>query len=130
MVGGLYFVFVERAGDVHGLWALLSARITSTLLTGIALVFLWRRLRFAQSRPLAPALWPALSSGGLDALGSLLYVFAIRRELLSVTATLVSLYTGVTVLLAWIVLGERFRARHAAGMAFAALAIVLIVAGR
>ena len=50
-------------------------------------------------------------------------------ELLSVVAPLASLYPAATVLLAWIVLGERLHWFQGLGLAFAALAIALITGG-
>jgi drug/metabolite transporter (DMT)-like permease len=67
-------------------------------------------------------------SGVLDVGGSALYVIALRHELMSVTVTLVSLYPAITVFLAWLVLHERFRLRHALGMGLAGMAIILIAA--
>jgi drug/metabolite transporter (DMT)-like permease len=49
--------------------------------------------------------------------------------MLSVVAPLSSLYPGATVLLAWIVLGERLHWFQWAGVACAAVAVGLITAG-
>lgn len=127
VLGGFYFVFLERAGDDAGFWPLFVARLTST---GVTVAALWLSRRSAlpgENPPLSPgSIWPALASGVLDSTGSTLYVIAVRQELLSVAATLVSLYTGVTVVLAWVLLRERVRFRHVLGMVLAGLAIVLI----
>ena len=65
MLGGLWFVFLERAGAASGLWPLLSAKITSTLLTVAALWLLRRRI--SPGLPLSrAALWPGLASGVLE----------------------------------------------------------------
>lgn len=128
ILGGLYFVSLERAGDDGGFWPLFIARLTSTIITVIALWLTRRRSLPGENRPITRAVvWPAFSSGVLDSTGSTFYVLAVRQELLSVAATLVSLYTGVTVVLAWIILREKLRTRHLVGMALAGLAIVLIV---
>jgi drug/metabolite transporter (DMT)-like permease len=125
--GGCYFILIQRAGPASGLWPVLAARITSTVVT--AGVLLASRSRGVNARPLtASSTWPALVSGVLDVGGSALYVIALRHELMTVTVTLVSLYPAITVFLAWLVLHERFRLRHALGMGLAGMAIILIAA--
>ncbi len=58
---------------------------------------------------------------------NVLYVLAVRQGLLSIIATLTSLYPASTIILARIVLREGLRAVQQAGVLCAALAIVLIV---
>lgn len=123
--GGFYFILVQRAGPESGLWPVLAARVASTVVTSAVLVI--SRRRQPAARPLTPpAVWPALVSGVLDVAGSALYVLALRNQLMSITVTLVSLYPAVTVFLAWLVLHERFRLRHAFGMGLAGAAIAMI----
>jgi drug/metabolite transporter (DMT)-like permease len=128
ILGGLYFISLERAGDDAGYWPLFLARLTSSVITVAALWLTRLRSTGAERRPISRAvLWPALGSGVLDSTGSTFYVIAVREQLLSVVATLVSLYTGFTVLLAWIVLREKLRPRHLIGLVLAGGAIALIV---
>lgn len=123
--GGFYFILIQRAGPASGLWPVLAARVTSTLVTTAVLLAV-RSRRPPARRLTLPAVWPALVSGVLDVSGSALYVLALRNELMSITVTLVSLYPAITVLLAWLVLHERFRLRHALGMGLAGAAIAMI----
>jgi uncharacterized membrane protein len=62
----------------------------------------------------------------LDVTANALYLLAVRQGMLSVVATLSSLYPASTVLLAYLVLGERLRRVQVAGLAVAAIAVVLI----
>jgi drug/metabolite transporter (DMT)-like permease len=62
--------------------------------------------------------------GGMTA--TLLFFLANRFSMLATTAVLVSLYPGVTVLLARAVLGERFSGAQRAGLGLCALAVVVI----
>ena len=60
-------------------------------------------------------------------LTNILYLIAVRIGLLSIVATLTSLYPTSTIVLARIVLHERLRALQQVGVLCAAIAIVLIV---
>jgi uncharacterized membrane protein len=67
-------------------------------------------------------------SGVLDASANIWYVLATRAGLFGIAVVLTSLYSGVTVLLARVLLGERMRGVQRAGLALAALGIVLVTA--
>ena len=54
-------------------------------------------------------------------------VIAVRRGMLSIVATLTSLYPTSTIVLARVVLGERLRVVQRWGVVCAVLAIILIV---
>ena len=71
----------------------------------------------------------ALAAGTCDVLGTLFYINASQAGRLDVAVILSSLYPGVTVLLAWMFLKERFTARRGMAMAAALLAVPLIAAG-
>ena len=72
------------------------------------------------------ALGIALASGTVDALANVCYVLATRAGLFGLAVVLTSLYPGVTVLLARIVLGERMRWVQRAGLLLATAGIVLV----
>ncbi|MGH9175243.1 MAG: EamA family transporter, partial [Vicinamibacterales bacterium] len=57
------------------------------------------------------------------------YLVAVQRGQLSVVATLASLYPASTVILARIILGERWSRLQAIGIVTAVLATALIVRG-
>jgi uncharacterized membrane protein len=67
-------------------------------------------------------------AGALDNPDNVLYLHAIREGLLSEHAVLTSLYPVSTVLLARVVLKERFAGLQRAGMAVAVVAAVMIAA--
>src|SRR6185437_5796787 len=100
------------------------------------------RARPSRSRPRAPAIPPrarpagreagsgglaaAIGSGVLDASANLCYVLATRAGLLGIAAVLTSLYPGITVLLARIVLRERMQAVQRLGLLLAGVGVVLV----
>jgi drug/metabolite transporter (DMT)-like permease len=72
-------------------------------------------------------LWPALVAiGVVDMSATATYLSAIAVGPLAIAAILASLYPVVTTMLAALVLKERIRPIHAAGIAAAGLAVVLI----
>lgn len=120
---GLFGILISRTPDGAGLWPLLAARIASV--GGLAGVVL------ATGRPLWPtAAWrPALAAGGMDMVANILFLLAVRQELLVLVVVISSLYPATTILLARTVLGERIARLHALGLGAGALGIVLIAAG-
>lgn len=119
VVIGFFLVFLARSGPSAGLWPLIAARVVSVSVFAVAN----RSLPSRKSLPLI------IGGGALDMLANILYVLAVRQGLLSIVATLTSLYPTSTIILARFVLRERLRAVQIAGVACAGLAIVLIVTG-
>jgi len=116
---GLFLVCLARSGPSAGMWPLLAARIVS-----VTLFALLGRGRVVPER----STWPLVIGGGaLDMLANLLYVLAVRQGMLSIVATLTSLYPASTIILARVVLRERMRFVQQMGVLCAAAAIVLIV---
>ena len=119
---GLFFAALSYTGDDAGLWPLVGARtasvgVTSVLaLTGVVAASVPR----GQPRLLTAA------AGTFDVLANVLYLLAVREGLLSVVSVLSSLYPVSTVLLARLVLGERFVAIQRAGLLLAVPATVLM----
>jgi uncharacterized membrane protein len=62
----------------------------------------------------------------LDAAANVCYVLATRAGLFGVAVVIISLYPGITVLLARVVLGERTRAVQRIGLVLAAAGVVLV----
>ena len=120
---GLFFVALSYTDDGAGTWPLLGARCASVgLLGALALVG-----RIGRTLPSAARGYTA-AAGTLDVAANLLYLLAVREGLLSVVAVLTALYPVSTVVLARVVLRERFVAVQRAGMAIAVVAVVLIAA--
>jgi uncharacterized membrane protein len=68
-----------------------------------------------------------IGGGALDMVANILYLIAVRQGMLSIVATLTSLYPASTIILARIVLRERLRLLQYAGVICAGVAIVMIV---
>jgi drug/metabolite transporter (DMT)-like permease len=123
---GLFFLFLRNAGSTGVFWPVAAARLAGTVVMLTAAMALgarsgWRRL----SRRVFPA---AIASGVIDAAANVCYVLATRAGMFGMAVVLTSLYPGVTVLLARVVLGERIRPAQRAGLALAAVGVVLVTA--
>lgn len=121
---GVFFVLLQRTGPSAGLWPLIAARAVSIAFFALAGVTAGTKLI-----PGREAMPIAIGAGALDMIANILYLLAVRQGLLSIVATLTSLYPASTIILARIVLYERLRLVQQAGVICAALAIVLIVSG-
>lgn len=119
---GCFFVLLDRTGPQGGFWNLAFARTVAAL--ALLLLMLLLRHPLLPPRDVLPL---NLLNGGLDAGGNLFFLLATQAGRLDVASLLSSLYPGVTVLLAWLVLGERLNRPQAAGVVAALAAIVLIV---
>ena len=121
---GIFLVFLQRTGPSAGLWPLIAARVVS-----VAFFSLAGLLSRTSLVPRRESMRLVIGGGALDMLANVLYLLAVRQGLLSIVATLVSLYPASTIILARFVLGERLRLLQQAGVACAVVAIVLIVSG-
>jgi drug/metabolite transporter (DMT)-like permease len=119
---GLFFVFLKNAGQAGVLWPVAISRSAGTVVAfGIALATR-TRLRFGRGGITAIA----LVSGGIDAAANVCYVLATRAGLFGLAVVITSLYPGMTVLLARVLLGERMRWLQRAGLLLAAAGVVLV----
>jgi len=124
MAFGMFFLFIRNGGESGAFWPVVVARLAGTL------VF----LAAAAAVRAGPAAWrhqgrlfvAALGAGALDAGANVCYVLATRAGLFGLAVVLTSLYPGVTVLLARVVLGERMRWARRAGLVLAAAGILLV----
>lgn len=121
---GFFFLALARTAPAAGLWPLLVARAVSVAFFGLAAAFGRRSLRMA-----GPVAATVIGAGVIDMLANALYLVATRHGPLSVVVTLSSLYPASTVVLAWLVLGERLTAWQCAGIVCALAAVALIVGG-
>jgi uncharacterized membrane protein len=120
----LFYVLIHRASPAAGLWPLVAARGTS--------VGGWSLIALATGRPLRAPRTAApiiVSAGALDMIANILCLLALQRGMLSVVATLASLYPATTLLLARVVLRERLSAVQGVGLAVAMAAVLLISMG-
>ena len=119
---GLFFIFLKNAGQSGVLWPVAISRSAGTVVAlGLALAtrtrLLWRRGGITGI---------ALISGAIDAAANVCYVLATRAGLFGLAVVITSLYPGMTVLLARVLLGERMRWLQRAGLLLAAVGVVLV----
>jgi uncharacterized membrane protein len=119
---GLFFIFLKNAGQSGVLWPVAISRSAGTVVAfGIALA--------TRTRPLsgrAGLTGIALLSGAIDAAANVCYVLATRAGLFGLAVVITSLYPGITVLLARVLLGERMRWVQRTGLLLAAAGVVLV----
>lgn len=121
---GMFFLFIRNGGESGAFWPVAVARIAGTLIVVIAAA--GTRTGPVRWQPDARLFVTALGAGVLDAGANVCYVLATRAGLFGLAIVLTSLYPGVTVLLARVVLGERTRWAQRAGLALAAAGVVLV----
>jgi drug/metabolite transporter (DMT)-like permease len=117
---GVMFIGLAQAG-ANGLWPVASEQ------TGSMLLILAIALRSRESLlvPVRTAVKPVLVGvSGMAA--TLLYFYATHFSMMATAAVLVSLYPGVTVLLARMLLHERFSPVQRAGLSLCTVAVVAI----
>ncbi len=121
---GIFFVFLRNAGTSGVFWPVCTSRLAnSAVVIAVAVIAGARPVgRAAGTRVLAAA----AGSGVLDASANLCYVLATRAGLFGIAAVLTSLYPGITVLLARVVLRERMQAVQRLGLLLAGVGIVLV----
>jgi uncharacterized membrane protein len=121
---GVFFISLERTSAGSGLWPLVPARVVAISLFG--------GTAWAGGRPvLVPrsVAGIAVGAGALDMLANALFLIAVQQGPLSIVATLASLYPASTIILARLILGERWSRLQAAGIATALAATTMIVGG-
>jgi drug/metabolite transporter (DMT)-like permease len=118
---GILFIGLAQAGRNAGLWPVASEQAGALLITLAIAVKTREPLRI----PLRAAGLPVLA-GASGMAATLAYFYATHFSMLAIAAVLVSLYPGVTVLLARTLLHERFTPAQRAGLGLCALAIAAI----
>ena len=123
---GLFFLLIRNAGQSGELWPVAAGRVGELAVVLIAAAVLRRNLlpRGTDGR----LLLAAAVAGGIDVVANTCYVAATRTGMFGLAVVLASLYPGVTVLLARVVLGERLRWVQRAGLGLAAIGILLVAA--
>jgi drug/metabolite transporter (DMT)-like permease len=121
---GMFFLFIRNGGESGALWPVAVARLAGTLIVLAAATA--TRTGPVRWRPDRRLFLTALGAGVLDASANVCYVLATRAGLFALAVVLTSLYPGVTVLLARVVLGERMNWARRAGLALAAAGVLLV----
>ncbi len=121
--GGL-LIFLSLAATDSGIWGLLPARIAGSLvMLGIAARTPGTLL------PGRVSVAPAIGAGLLVTLGNGLFVIATTEGSLAVVSVLAAMFPAATVILAWLVLGERLTRQRRIGLALALVAVALVAGG-
>jgi drug/metabolite transporter (DMT)-like permease len=118
---GILFIGLAQAGRDDGLWPVASEQSGALLVTLAAVV----RTRPSLRVPVRAAVLPVLA-GASGMAATVAYFYATHFSLLAIAAVLVSLYPGVTVLLARVLLHERLRPAQRVGLSLCALAVAAI----
>lgn len=120
---GLFFICLKNAGQSGVLWPVAISRSAGTVVA------------FGMALATGTRLWPrrgagfagiALISGAVDAAANVCYVLATRAGLFGLAVVITSLYPGITVLLARVLLDERMRWLQRAGLLLAAVGVLLV----
>jgi len=127
-IGG-FLAIISLAPDDSGLWSVVWARGTSTVIIAVLGGIVALRSRTPYAAVGRSVRIQALSAGVLDVGANAIYVLALQIGLLSVVSVLGSLYPAATVLLARFVLAERLRPMQKVGMVTAILAAALLALG-
>jgi drug/metabolite transporter (DMT)-like permease len=117
---GCYFVVMHSAAQNSTLWPMVISRAGGIGIIGLVILFRREPLRVIRTA------WPIIALNGLlDVGGNTFYILAGQTGRMDVSAVLSSLYPGVTVILAGLLLKERLSRTQWAGIAMALVAIIL-----
>ena len=118
---GMYFILIHQGSQHALLWPMIVARCSGTISLTIFAVH-QREVRLP-AFTLLP--WVLLNAAG-DIGGNTFYILAGQAGRMDVAAVLGSLYPGMTVILAWLLLKEKITRLQLAGILAALAAIVLL----
>jgi drug/metabolite transporter (DMT)-like permease len=118
---GVFFVLLDRTSPESTLWPLLASRSVSVVLVLVLGLAVRASLRIHGRTTMLVVL-----AGVLDMAANALFLVATQQGQLAITGVLASLYPVSTVVLAQMVLRERLVRVQVAGLATAAVAVVLI----
>lgn len=120
---GLYFVLMHEATSDGGrVWPMIASRTGGTIMIASYMFFSHTSLKVSDK-----SAWLTLVLNGIfDVGGNVFFVLAGQAGRLDVASVLSSLFSGVTVLLAWIFLKERLTRGQWIGVVLALIAIVLM----
>jgi drug/metabolite transporter (DMT)-like permease len=116
-----FFLCIKQAGGGSALWVVAIARVASLALTATIVLLSSRDFRLTR-----PAAILGVFAGFLDISGSALFLRAAQTGRLDAAVVISSLYPAITVLVARLVLKERFSRWQALGMLTSLLAVPMI----
>ena len=128
MLAGLGFggllILLSLGSDTSGVWALLPARTTGSIAMLVVVLATGR-----EWMPHRKAVAPSIGSGALVTFGNGLFVVATTKGSLAVVSVLAAMFPATTVILAWLILGERLTRQRRIGLVLALVAVALVASG-
>jgi drug/metabolite transporter (DMT)-like permease len=118
---GIYFIFVNKGSQTSLFAPLVAVRSAGAI--ALTLFAAFNQELHLPSKNILPLV---LLNTLFDFGGSVFFILAGQSGRMDVAAVLGSLYSGATVLLAWIILREKISRSQWAGIALALMAIILI----
>jgi uncharacterized membrane protein len=121
---GLAFLLVDAAAEEEPTWAIVALRVggISTLVVAALVI----RPSISIDRASAP---PLIAIAVLEVTANLLFAVATNHGLISLVSIAGSLYSAVTVILAWLFLGERLAGSQRVGVVVALAGVAAIAGG-
>lgn len=120
----LLFIALDRAGTHAGAWPLLPGQLVSVVLVA---PLAYRDVR-AAGLPSSAVAALIVVAGVISGTANLLFLAATGHGVLAIVAVVTALYPGVTLILARVILTERWSRLQASGLIIAAAAVVLVSA--
>jgi drug/metabolite transporter (DMT)-like permease len=120
---GSYFILMHEATSTGAMvWPMIASRIGGTILIAAYIIFSRTSWKVGDI-----SAWKFLILNGIfDIGGNVFFILAGQAGRLDVASVLSSLFSGVTVVLAWIFLRERLSRNQWIGIVSALVAIVLM----
>lgn len=128
MLAGLGFggllIFLSLAADSSGIWAMLPARVAGGVVLLVAI-----RTMHREVLPKRDSLAPSIGAGVLVTLGNGMFLLAVAQGSLAVVSVIAAMFPAATVVLAWLILGERLIPQRRVGLVLALVAVGLVAGG-
>ncbi len=119
---GVYFILIHQASQTGIIWPMAAARVSGVLIIFLFLLFKKEKFQVKNNKT-----WYLIVLNGiLDVGGNAFYILAGQTGRLDIAATISSLYPGMTVLLAWLVLKEQMNNIQKLGILSALVAIFFL----
>ena len=120
MAFGSYFILMYQGSQDGLFWPMVASRSMGVLVLGVFMAA--RRHPWLPSRGAYPLIGLTFS---LDVASTIFFILAVQAGRMDVVAVITSLYPGMTILLAWLVLREKITRVQWIGIGLALAAIVL-----
>lgn len=126
VIFGFFQVLMSATNETDGWWPLVMVRTGVTLVAWTFLAHQWE----ARAKPAVSSVprwvWMApLAAGGMDVLGNILLIIALRVEDLAVVAIITSMTPALTAVLGWLVLSEKLSRLQLLGLAVSVAALAV-----